>query len=290
MKKLLFALLRSTRLINVIAWWNRKRVPILCYHSVTDGAEPVQPDPHKQHIPLHLFLRHLDYLKRKHHVVSLAEFLKARRERHALPDYSVVLTFDDGFEDFYKVVASHLGQRKLPATVFVITDRADGRCVPNGESFLSWDEIRELASSGIDIGSHTCSHPYLPDLSVLDVTKELSESQAAIRSQLGQAQVSLSYPYGQVSESIARLAKSIGYSCAIANDAGPNDQSANLYELSRTVIASDDDIATFSARVSGLTWWISRGRQFFHPETNVLRERSFSRRYGSAAAQSYLDS
>jgi peptidoglycan/xylan/chitin deacetylase (PgdA/CDA1 family) len=290
MKKLLFALLRLTRVINVIAWLNRKRVPILCYHSVTDAAEAVQPDPHKQHIPLHLFLQHLDYLRKKHNVVSLPEFLKARRERRQLPDYSVVLTFDDGFEDFYKVVAPHLGQRKLPATVFVITDRAAGRPVSNGESFLSWDEIRELASSGIDIGSHTCSHPYLPDLSPLDVARELSESQAAIRAQLGQAQVSLSYPYGQVSESISRLAKSIGYSCAIASDAGPNDRSANLYELSRTVIASDDDIATFSARVSGLTWWISRGRRLFLPETNVLRERSFSRRYGSAAARSYLDS
>jgi len=290
MKKCFFALLRSTRVISVIAWLNRKRVPILCYHSVTDGAEAVQPDPHKQHIPLHLFLQHLDYLKKKHNVVSLPEFQKAKRENRVLPDYSVVLTFDDGFEDFYKVVAPHLGRRKLPATVFVITDRAGDSFVSNGESFLSWAEIRELASSGIDIGSHTCSHPYLPDLSVLDLTKELSESQAAIRSQLGQAQVSLSYPYGQVSESISRLAKSIGYSCAIASDAGPNDQSANLYELSRTVIASDDDIATFSARVSGLTWWISRGRRLFRSETDVSWEPSFSRRYGSAAAQSYFDS
>ena len=290
MKKFFFALLRSTRVTSVIAWLNRKRVPILCYHSVTDGAEAVQPDPHKQHIPLHLFLQHLDYLKKKYNVVSLPEFQKARREKRVLPDYSVVLTFDDGFEDFYKVAAAHLGRRKLPATVFVITDRADGSFVSNGESFLSWNEIRELASSGIDIGSHTCSHPYLPDLSPLDVTTELSESQAAIRSQVGQAQVPLSYPYGQASESISRLAKSLGYSCAIASDAGPNAQSANLYELSRTVIASDDDIATFSARVSGLTWWISRGRRLFRSETDASWEPSFSRRYGSAAAQSYFDS
>lgn len=289
MKKLLFALLRSTRVINLVAWLNRKRVPILCYHSVTDGAEAVQPDPHKQHIPLHLFLQHLDYLQKKHNVVSLSEFQKATRERRALPDHSVVLTFDDGFEDFYKVVAPHLCRRELPATVFVITDRADGRFAANGESFLSWDEIRELASSGIDIGSHTCSHPYLPNLSPLDVTRELSESEAAIRSRLGQEQISLSYPYGQVSQSVSRLAKSIGYSCAIASDAGPNDQSANLYELSRTVIASDDDIAAFSARVSGLTWWISRGRRLFRSETDVSWESSFSG-YGSAAAQSYLDS
>src|SRR5437764_757174 len=148
MKRLFFALLSSTRVLSAITWLNRKRVPILCYHSVTDGVEAVQPDPHKQHIPLHLFLQHLDYLKKKHNIVSLSELQKAVRERRALPNYSVVLTFDDGFEDFYKVVAPHLCRRKLPATVFVITDRADSRFVPNGESFLSWEEIRELASSG----------------------------------------------------------------------------------------------------------------------------------------------
>src|SRR5438067_2217679 len=290
MKKLLFALLYSTRVISLIAWLNRKGVPILCYHSVIDSEEAIQPDPHKQHIPLHLFLQHLDYLKRKHHVVSLSEFQEAARSQRALPDYSVVITFDDGFEDFYKVVAPHLGRRKLPATVFVITDRADGRSEPNGESFLTWAEIRELASSGIDIGSHTCSHPYLPDLSVSDAAKELSESHAAIQSRAGQRQVSLSYPYGQVSQPVSRLAQSIGYSCAIANDAGPNDQNGNLYELSRTIIASDDDLATFSARVSGLTWWINRGRRLFRAENDASWVPSFSRPYGSVAAQSYIDS
>ena len=89
---------------------------------------------------------------------------------------------------------------------------------------------------------------------------------------------------------ISRLAKSMGYSCAIANDAGPNDQNGNLYELSRTIIASDDDLATFSARVSGLTWWINRGRRLFRAENDASWEPSFSRPYGSAAAQSYIDS
>jgi len=290
MKKLIFALLYATRIVSVIAWLNRRRIPILCYHSVTDSENPVQPDPHKQHIPLHLFLQHLDYLKNKYNVVSLSEFQKAKRENRVLPDYSVVLTFDDGFEDFYKVAAPHIGRRKLPATVFVITDRADGRFVPDGESFLSWDEIKELSSSGIDIGSHTCSHPRLPDLSLPDVTRELSESYAAIQLHVGQTQISLSYPYGQLSQAISRLAESIGYSCAIANDIGRNDQNTNLFGLSRTVIASDDDIATFAGRVSGLTGWISVGRRLFRSETDVSCEPSFSKRYGSAAAQSYIDS
>src|SRR5436190_3380797 len=217
MKKYLFALLHSTRAINLVSWVNRKRVPIICYHSVTGDAAPVQPDPHKQHLPLRLFLRQLDFLQRKYNVISLPDYVAARRAKRDLPDYSIILTFDDGFEDFYSVVAPQLRQRGLPATVFVITDRAFGRFVPNGETFLDWEQIRELAAAGIEIGSHSCSHVPLSEMSREEVTRELAESRALLESNLGYAPSSLSYPFGQTSDSISRLAQSMGFTCGIAS-------------------------------------------------------------------------
>jgi peptidoglycan/xylan/chitin deacetylase (PgdA/CDA1 family) len=288
MKKLLFALLFSTRLVRLVSWLNRKRVPIVCYHSVTSDAAPVERDPHKQHIPLRLFLSHLDYLQTNYNVVSLSEYVQARRNNLNLPDYSVVLTFDDGFEDFQSIAAPHLRQRKLPATVFIITDRAFGRFVPKGESFLNWDQIRELAAAGIGIGSHSCSHLPLSELSLEEVTKELSESRALLESNVGCAPVPLSYPFGQTSESISGLAQSLGFTCAIASDSGPNSKDASIYQLSRTVIASDDDVASFAARVSGLTWCISRCKRFLRVGQTVSWKPSF-RRYGSTAPEFYVD-
>lgn len=286
MKKLLFALLHSTRAIRVISWVNRKRVPIVCYHSVIEGEHHAESDPHKQHIPLRLFLQHLDYLQKHHNLLSLNEFQRARRESRELPAHTLVLTFDDGFQDFATVVAPHLTRRSVPATVFVITDRAYGSLPPNGESFLSWAEIRELAEAGLDIGSHTCAHPRLPDLSLQEVMRELSESQAAVRIHTKQADVALSYPFGQTSEQISRLANSAGYSCAIASDCGPNSQIVNLHALSRTVIASDDDVPSFAARVSGLTWWITRIRRVFRADDKEVWDSGFSTSYGSATAES----
>lgn len=287
MKKILFALLLSTGVIRVVSWVNRRHVPILCYHSVIGSEHHINSDPHKQHIPLSLFLRHLDYLQKHHRVLSLSEFQRARRENRPLPDHAVVLTFDDGFQDFATVVAPHLMRRKLPATVFVITDRASGNLPPNGETFLTWQEIRELANSGLDIGSHTCAHPRLPDLPLPDVMRELSESQAAVRLHTQQAEVALSYPFGQTSQRISRMANSAGYSCAIASDYGPNQQNVNLHALSRTVIASDDDVPAFAARVSGLTWWITRIRRVFRADRKEARDSSFATRYSSATAESY---
>ena len=286
MKKLIFALLHSTRVTRVISWLNRKHVPIICYHSVIEAEHHTNPDPHKQHIPLRLFLQHLDYLQQHHNVIPLNEFQRARRENRALPDHTVVLTFDDGFQDFSTVAAPHLLERKLPATVFVITDRASKKLPPNGESFLSWEEISELSKSGLHIGSHTCAHPRLPELPLEDVMRELSESQAAVRLYTQQSEVALSYPFGQTSEQISRMADSAGYSCAIAADCGPNAEQVDLYVLSRTVIASDDDVASFAARVSGLTWWITRIRRVFRADDRESWEGSFSARYRSATAES----
>lgn len=268
MKKYLFALLHATRVLSFISRLNRRKVTILSYHSVLDGDEAVRADPYKQHIPLRLFQKHLDYLQHNHTVISLREFLVARREHRRLPNYSVVLTFEDGFEDFYTVAAGQLTQRQLAATVFVITDRADGRLPANGESFLSWQQVQELASSGMEIGSHTCSHPRLPELPPEEVRRELADSRAAIMAHVNPSYVPLSFPHGRTSESISQLAQSLGYSCAITTTLGHNGRDADIFALRRTTIASDDDLATFAARVSGLTWWISILRRFIFGAEN----------------------
>lgn len=287
MKRFLFALLHWSCALSVVSWLNRKQVTILCYHSVLATNEPAPHDPHKQHIPLRLFLDHLDYLQSHYRIISLTEFVNAKRENRRLPDYSVVLTFDDGFEDFFSVAGPHLAQRKLPATVFVITDRAYGYLPPNGESFLSWPEIQELAASGVQVGSHTCSHPALLGLPFAEAGRELADSRTAILQHLSEEDVPLSYPYGQTSSAISNLAQSLGYSCAINGALGPNGGDADLFALSRTAIASDDDVVTFAARVSGLTWWANKLRRSFESGNQKEREPHFSPCYGSVPAKTY---
>ena len=266
MKWFLFALLKATRGLRLVSWFNRKNVTILCYHSVTEHRDPPRHDPHKLHIPVRLFLEHLNYLQSNYRVISLGDFLRAKRENRRLPDYSVILTFDDGFQDFFSVAAEQLARRKLPATVFVITDRTFDYLHPNGEFYLSWQEVQKLAASGTEVGSHTCSHTSLLDLPFDEARRELEDSRTAIRDHISQEDLPLSYPYGQTSEAISKLVQSLGYSCGITGTLGPNGSDMDLFALSRTVIASDDDLVTFAARVSGLTWWASKLRQLFEQQ------------------------
>ena len=263
MKKLLFALLHTTGVLRLIAWLHRKHVTILCYHSVSRRSEPHPSDVDSLHLKEQSFLRHLDYLQSHHTIISLREFVRARTQSSPLPPGAVVLTFEDGFRNFYTVVAPILLARGIPATCFIITspdftkevsksdknwDLADDDC------FLSWDEIRELSSHGIEFGSHTSTHVPLSCVSLGEARVELNDSLDALIKNVGGSAVALSYPHGDTSESINLLAEAVGYSCGLTTALGPNDAECDLFALRRTVIPADDDVPSFAARVSGLTW------------------------------------
>jgi len=94
----------------------------------------------------------------------------------------------------------------------------------------------------------------------------LETSLNMLSSQLGACKFALSYPHGQTSEAINRLARSLGFSCAVTTVLGPNDSDSDLFALRRTVIAAQDDLPTFAARLSGLTSWYTRLAENFRGE------------------------
>ena len=269
MKKYLFAFLHAVGLTTFVAWWHRRRTVFLCYHSITKCRHAI-PDEFKLHTPVELFASHLDYLQQNYRIISMAEYLEARRERRRLEDYTAVLTFDDGTRNFFTVVVPLLVKRNLSAIAFVITNSAAEREDSLFERewspiddllHLSWSEIRAIARvPGIEIGSHSHTHPDLTIISSEDVLDELRDSLGAITEHTGNSAPSFAYPHGKTSESVRKATAAIGYSCAFTGQLGANQMDSDLYDLQRVVIAGDDDVATFAARVSGLTWWYDRGR------------------------------
>jgi peptidoglycan/xylan/chitin deacetylase (PgdA/CDA1 family) len=290
-KKLVFALLFATRLTRLVAWLNRNKVTILCYHSVTQPLEVIPDDPHKQHLQIDSFLHHLDYLQTHYRIISLAEFVKAHRQNLRVPSDTAILTFDDGLRNFLTVVAPILLERKIPATSFIVTGEsftqetstlAEQWTPGDNDSYLSWSEICQLASQGLEFGSHTSNHLALPDISSARARGELEESLKTLRAYLGHDSFPLSYPHGRTSEEVSRLSQSLGFSCALTTNLGQNDTECDLFALRRTVIASDDDLPTFAARLSGLTCWYSRVLSIFNGKKNtecgdpIVAEESYS--------------
>jgi len=284
MKKVLFAFLHAIRLTNFAAWWYRKQVVILCYHGVTKRPSRSPDDAQALHVNHLRFAAHLDYLESRYHVISLNDYLTANLTQTPLPDYCVVLTFDDGFRNFLTAAAPLLAERGMPATAFIITDwtsdapatEKSREWTPDDDtSHLSWAEVDELrATQQVEFGSHTCTHSRLLTLSQEKIEHELLHSKNEMVAHLSIEQPTLSYPKGQYSKLLAEDARRLGYACAVTTDRGPNELDHDLFTLGRTLIGDNDDIASFAVRVSGLRWWLARLRVPFQDRPTETSQRA----------------
>lgn len=267
MKKAFFVLLYFSGLTAFARWYYRKQVVFLCYHGVTKRRTRSPADPKGLHVNHFRFKQHLQFLRAHYNVISLSDYIAAQHNGATLPDYSVVLTFDDGFRNFLTAAAPLLAEYKMPATVFLVTDKAretDNLGLPcewtsaDDSRYLSWQEAQWLKQEqNIEFGSHTCSHSGLLTLSLPDARQELLQSYKELVSNLKVEAAILSYPKGQYSRVLADEARKVGYAGAVTTDRGRNDVAHDPFTLGRTLIGDDDDLASFAVRVSGTRSWLA---------------------------------
>lgn len=137
---------------------------------------------------------------------------------------AVVVTFDDAFRSVFELAAPILERHGMPGTVFVPTD-AVARTQASWPgvdhwlggpheaelSVMRWDEISTLRDAGWEIGSHSVTHPRLPDLGQRALREELARSREEIEDRLGARCTSLAYPYGAVDDRVVAAARAAGY-------------------------------------------------------------------------------
>jgi peptidoglycan/xylan/chitin deacetylase (PgdA/CDA1 family) len=112
-------------------------------------------------------------------------------QRHAFPPQGVVLTFDDGFANFAEEAWPILHRLAFKATVFAVVDRigqtADWLSSGDRPRLMNMATLRQLAGQGVEIGSHTLTHPRLAALPVTAQRREIADSKKKLEDSLGQA-------------------------------------------------------------------------------------------------------
>ena len=196
-------------------------VPILMYHEI---AQPTETGSQLA-VPPGAFVAQLGYLHDAgFQTVTagiLAEFMNGGSER--LPDRAVVLTFDDGFEDFHRLALPLLAQYGFTASLYITTGWVqDAGSLSAGRRparMLSWSQISEAAGAGIEIGAHSWQHPQLDQLPRQQLREELRVSKAQLEDRLGVPMPGLAYPFGYSSAAVREEARGAGhgYACAVGN-------------------------------------------------------------------------
>jgi peptidoglycan/xylan/chitin deacetylase (PgdA/CDA1 family) len=192
-------------------------VPVLMYHAVT--AEPSRATWRLSVTPA-MFEAQLRFLRDNEFTpMRFSGFAELLRRGSEIPERPVVLTFDDGYADFHREVFPRLSAHSYPATAFITTGwvgDAKERVGQPPDEMLSWCQIQELASAGIEIGSHSHSHPQLDQLAAGALERELRDSRALLEDRLGQPVTTLAYPFGYSSLAVRRAVRAAGYEVAAA--------------------------------------------------------------------------
>lgn len=215
-------------------------VPILMYHHV--GEAPPDADRLRRNLTVSTadFDAQMSYLLQAGYTpVTGAQLFKALFYSKPLPPKPVLLTFDDGYLDNYTVAAPILKKYGFTGIFYIISGK-----VGSGD-YMSWEQVAELARLGMDIGSHSVSHPDLTTLSPADLSGELKESAAAIRSRLGQPVYWFCYPAGKYNDGVKAAAREAGYLLAVTTDWGDAQSSADPLGLKRYRIRSETGVEGF---------------------------------------------
>jgi peptidoglycan/xylan/chitin deacetylase (PgdA/CDA1 family) len=114
---------------------------------------------------------------------------------------------------------------------------------------ITWRQAREMDRAGIEMGSHTVTHPILPNVCLQRVRRELNESRLRLESVLGHSVTLFCYPNGDMTGEVREEVKRAGYVSAVATEYGFNDDHSDPFALRRIPAASD--LARFAQSTSG---------------------------------------
>jgi peptidoglycan/xylan/chitin deacetylase (PgdA/CDA1 family) len=259
-------------LVRGLGIHGRSRIPILMYHSISKGSEKGMHPYFETRTDPGLFARQMNYLNGAgYSVLDLCEAAGWIRSGKCPGPKSVVLTFDDGFLDFYTNAYPVLQTCGFPCALFLTTaGRGKEATFMKGRKALTWETARLLGASGsVRLGSHTVTHPQLRRLTKEEIEYEIESSKKHIETETGCTVDCFSYPYafpeedGAFKKYLRSLLEKLGYRCGVTTAIGRAGPGDDFYFLRRIPVNSHDDMDLFIAKLEGAYDWLHVPQYFY---------------------------
>jgi len=221
-------------------------VPVLMYHYIRVNPDPRDRVGFALSVTPAAFHAQMNYLARNHfHTVSLSEAVRAIRAHRALPPRSVVLTFDDGYADFYTTAVPEMRKYGFTAADYVVPGLL-GR-----GSFMTWSQVIQADRMGFTMAAHTMHHVALAGTRTSNALWEMSESKRQLEEMLGHPVIEFAYPYGSFNWYLAGRARAMGFESAASTMPGAWHQPGELWWLHRQRVSGWTSLAGFAQLVGG---------------------------------------
>lgn len=200
------------------------------YHRFDETRYP------STNIDAKIFAQQLEYVTAQGlEVITLGEVARRLSDGEELPDRAVSFCVDDAFRSFYDVGMPIIRQYGIPVTLFVNT------AAVGSSGYLNWQELKELAAEGVEIGNHTDTHPYLVEKKSTEtyaqwkqrIRQDILKSQQKFEKNLGNRPTLFAYPFGEYSDAVIEIVKELGFKTAFAQQSGVIYSAHNRYNLPR---------------------------------------------------------
>lgn len=184
--------------------------------------------------------------------ISSQAFRAWQRNAHALPERTVVLTFDDAHASHFELVTPLLLRYRFLGTFFVTTNHI------GQAGYMSWAQLHKLRFLGMEIGSHGVTHRPLTDLSSQELREELATSKRVLEQRLEVPVTALAAPGGFWSAAVTHAAEETGYEAVWISTIGTNGKDTNPMALRRVVVRPRMSMEKIVSMVEGWQpafWW-----------------------------------
>lgn len=218
-------------------------VPILTYHYIGNNPNPADRQRDSLSVSPDKFQGQMEYLSNNGYTpISLDTLYAIFNKQVSAPNKPIVLTFDDGYIDFYTTAFPILRRFNFHAVSFISTG------LIGGGYYMNWDQIKEIQSSGlITFENHTVTHPNLVSLSNTAVLKQMQDSKKAIESQTGYPVNFIAYPYGVSNASVQQAGRAAGFVGGLGTWYGR--ASSGSYNMPRIKVSGFWSIKEFASRI-----------------------------------------
>ena len=215
-------------------------VPVLMYHAI---GLPRDKRFNPWVVPPSLLAEHLAALvESKFELVGMTEWANRKEQQNGL----AVLTFDDGYADFIENALPVLAAYQARVAEYVVTayvgDRA--RWLPFEEErrrpLMSWEDLRLIRESGIEIGSHGHRHLELDAVSPSIASDDVSRSIAMLKHNDFSPE-SFCYPFGYASHKTRDIvARTLEFTTSCVVGRGLAEPDRDLLRVRRLAIDLPD--------------------------------------------------
>ena len=212
-------------------------VPIILYHRID-----VSPINSQYYVPPENFDRQMQLLRDWEYTTITTEMLaNAIRDGASLPPRPILITFDDGNLDNYTTAFPIMQKYGLTAVVYIVGNYlgADG--------YMNAEQVREMADSGWEVGSHGMSHADLTKLDSQALRHEVVDSRKTLEQKIGVPVLTIAYPFGLSNGSVLDYTYFAGYIAGMGLGPTHNQTTRNLYTLQRREIKGYYDLLAFSS-------------------------------------------